>query len=292
MPTLSQTAQRTQDWLSEHSALPRRTGLVISIAMFVAGLIWSLQAFSGSGHTLKVWPLAILFFVCVPLTTVLNTAEFQVMSRMAGSRVGWPQSFEITIYASAANMLPLPGGMIARVAALKAHGATVRFGSLIVVLFAGIWGAIAFCYSGIWLAALGHQMLGVLFVAAGIGFLAMLSIVAIRIKPQIPLILYAFVIRVSSLLVDVLRQMLAIWAFGIFVEFGEASVFSVSTFVGNAVSIVPAGLGVREIVVAAMSSLIALPVAIGFLSAAVNRAVGMGGLITLAFGLACRRGHR
>lgn len=292
MPTLSQTAQRTQNWLSNNGALPRRAGLVISIMMFAAGLIWSLQVFPGSVHTLQVWPLSILLFACVPLTTVLNVAEFQMMSRMAGARVDWAQSFETTIYASAANMLPLPGGVIARVAALKAHGATVRFGSLIVVLFAGIWGAIAFCYSGAWLAVLGHQQLGGLFASAGIGLLTVLSIAAIRIKPQPPLILYAFVIRVGSLLVDVLRQMLAIWALGVFIGFGEASVFSVSSFVGSAVSIVPAGLGVREIVVAALSPLIALPVAVGFLSAAVNRAVGMAGLIILAFGLTLRRGAR
>ena len=140
MFTLSQTAQRTQDWLSDPGSRPRRAGLAISIMMFVAGLIWSLQAFAGSAHTLLVWPLAILLFVFVPLTTVLNATEFKLMSRMAGAGVDWAQSFETTIYASAANMLPLPGGVIARVAALKAHGATVRFGSMIVVLFAAIWG--------------------------------------------------------------------------------------------------------------------------------------------------------
>ncbi len=292
MFTLSQTAQRTQDWLSDPGSRPRRAGLAISIMMFVAGLIWSLQAFAGSAHTLLVWPLAILLFVFVPLTTVLNATEFKLMSRMAGAGVDWAQSFETTIYASAANMLPLPGGVIARVAALKAHGATVRFGSMIVVLFAAIWGGIAFCYTGAWLAVLGHHQLGGLFAAAGIGLLTVFLIAAIRVQPRASLIVYAFVIRVGSLLIDVLRQMLAIWALGVLIGFSEASIFSASSFVGSAVSIVPAGLGVREIVVAALSPYIALPVAVGFLSAAVNRAVGMVGLIALAFGLSLRRGAR
>lgn len=163
---------------------------------------------------------------------------------------------------------------------------------MIVVLFAGIWGVIAFFYSGAWLAVLGHHQLGGLFAAIGFGLLAALSFAAIRIRAKAPLVLNAFAIRAGSLLIDALSQMLAFWSLGAAIGFGEASVFSVSSFVGSAVSIVPAGLGIREIVVGALSPLFALPVAVGFLAAAVNRAVAMVGLIALAFGLTLRRNTR
>ena len=41
----------------------------------------------------------------------------------------WRTCFEVTIYTSAANMLPLPGGAMAKLAAMKSHGVNYRTGS-------------------------------------------------------------------------------------------------------------------------------------------------------------------
>lgn len=261
-------------WASRHRLGLRRAALALSVVAFAAGLYWSLRGFPDS-LTPDIWPLVLLFFLCYPFAVALSVAEFQVMARVAGLRIGWPMAFETTVFAGAANMLPLPGGAITRVAALKAAGASLGLGSMVTALFAAIWGGMAFCLSGAVLVLFGHQALGWMFASGGAVLLGACTLIMLRLDAS-PLVLgQAFVIRGVSLLVDVLGHMLAIWSLGAVIGFGEASVFAVSSFVGSAASFVPAGLGVRELVVAALSPLVALPPMVGFLSVAVARAVAM-----------------
>lgn len=285
MGRVAMTAGAAWAWLLANRHALRRLGLALSAVAFAAGLYWSLQGFPAA-LTPTIWPLVLLLAFCFPLAVVLNAAEFHVMARVAGLRVGWSTALETTVLASAANMLPLPGGAIARIAALKAGGATFGLGSIITGLFAGIWGGMAFCLSGGFLVILSHQALGWLFAAGGLALLGGCTLMALRLNASAMLLAQAFAVRiVSLLLVEVLGQMLAIWSLGAAIGFGEASVFAVSSFVGSAVSLVPAGLGVREFVVAALSPLVALPPMVGFLSVAVNRAVAMIGLAVLSVGL-------
>ena len=281
MPAFTQTVEQFYARISGVGRRIERIGLAVAAVSFVIGLVWAISTFPQS-LTLTIWPLAVLLLLGVPLTTVLNAAEFHVMSRTAAVRVGWLKSLETTIFASAANMLPIPGSVVARVAALKSGGATIRVGSTIAVLFAGIWGGTAFCYSGIWLSILGHASLGQMFTAAGIGALGLCFLASLRLHMKKSLLAQALAIRVASLLVDATRQMLAISSLGTSIGFGKASILVVSSFVGSAVSIVPAGLGVREYVVAVLAPLIALPPSAGFLSAAINRCVAIFGLAFLS----------
>jgi hypothetical protein len=272
---------RLQSWLSDNRRRLRQIGLVLAISWFSAGLVWALWNLP-AGLEFVVWPLTILLFAGIPLMTALNAVEFQLMSRVARTPVGWSEALETTIYASAANMLPIPGSIVARIAALKIRGTTIRTGSMVTALFAGIWGGTAFCYSGTWLAFMGHGILGIAFLVAGICLFGLCFLAAVRLGTPIPLLTQAFAIRFATTLVEITRQMLAIWSLGAAIGFGEASIFAVCGFVGNTMSVVPAGLGIREYIVAALSPLIALPPAVGFLSAVVNRMASMIGLAVLS----------
>jgi hypothetical protein len=64
------------------------------------------------------------------------------MMRMTGRSVGWLSAMDVTIYGSAANMLPLPGGVLVRIAAMKAHGTAFRRGGTL-IMFGALWGAAA-----------------------------------------------------------------------------------------------------------------------------------------------------
>jgi hypothetical protein len=289
MSRFAHTAGRIPNWLSAKRRQLHRIGLAIAAFWFACGLVWAVWTFPESTK-LNLWPLAVLLLAGVPVMAILNATEFQIMSRIAGMRTGWSAAFDTTIYASAANMLPIPGGAIARVVALKAGGATFGTGSMVTILFAGIWGGTAFGYSGIWLWILSHSALGTIFGAAGTGMLAMCVFAGVRLQAPIPLLARAVAVRAASLLVEILRHMLAFHALGAMVGFGEASIFAVSSFVGSAVSIVPAGLGVRELVVTTLSPLIALPPAVGFLSVTINRVLDMIGLAAISAALfICKR---
>ena len=146
MVELAHTAERLSGWLCAKRRHLHRLGLAAAAVWFTAGLAWAVWTFPNSTE-LNLWPLATLLVAGVPAMTALNASEFRIMSRMAGIRVGWSAAFATTLYASAANMLPIPGGASARVLALKSGGATVITGSMITVLFAGVWGGMAFSYS-------------------------------------------------------------------------------------------------------------------------------------------------
>lgn len=92
-------------------------------------------------------------------------------------------------------------------------------------------------------------------------------------------------IRATLLVIEAARLMIGTWAFGVSIDFLAASAFSTSSFVGTTISIVPAGLGLREALVALLSPLVGLDPAIGFLAAAVNRLAGMLGLTLAAVGI-------
>ena len=57
-------------------------------------------------------------------------------------------ALEVTIYTSAANMLPIPGGVITRLGGMRARGVGMKQGSWMVLLFAGVWAGAAFLLSG------------------------------------------------------------------------------------------------------------------------------------------------
>ena len=274
-------SQQVRYWLSLHSRRLRLIALVIAVILYAAGLFWAFRT-APDLSGLRVAPIFFLLIAGVPLVTALNVAEFQLMSRIAGRPIGWFACLEISIFASVTNMLPLPGGIVTRVVALTANGAPLRRSSMIIGLFSGIWGSMSFGYSGAWLIYLGHGTLGWSFAAAGGGLLALCLVAVGQLRIQRSLWAQMLAIRSCSMLIDILRQMAAIWALGILIDFADASVLAVSTFVGSALSIVPAGLSVREFAVAALASLIALPPATGFLSATIIRIVDMAGLATFA----------
>ena len=278
---LTYNMSRGRAWVIDNRQRLRRIGLALAISWFSAGLVWALWALPDTVDFV-LWPLAVMLLAGVPLMTALNAAEFHLMSRVAGTHIGCSESLETTIYASAANMLPIPGAVIARIAALKMRGTTIRASSAITALFAGIWGAVAFCYVGIWFLVIGQEASGAAFTTTGVCLLGICFLATIKLRAQRSLLGQAVAIRFAATVLGIVRQMLAIWSLGVAINFGEASVFAISGFFGNAMSIVPAGLGLREFVVAAAAHLIALPAAVGFLSAVIIRIVDMVGLAALA----------
>ena len=85
-----------------------------------------------------------------------------------------------------------------------------------------------------------------------------------------------------------IRLLLCLLAIHVGSEFAQAAVLSVSAVVGSAVALVPAGLGIREGVAAALSPVIGLAAAAGFLATFINRLLGLAVLAPLAALIAWR----
>ena len=282
---------RLREHLSPHSASLRRAALFVAFLGFAAGLFWAAESVSSLWTKIALFPLVVLLLIGVPLTISLSAAEYRAMLEAAGSSVPWRAALEISIYTSAANMLPIPGGVITRLGGMKARGISIREGSRLVVLFAGIWAGTAFSLSGAAIA-LHNASFGAVFLGAGLAAL-ILSIQGLHSRGAGRcLIVKIVLIRTASQVVEMARLILAFRALGTVLPFADAAVFAVSSFVGTAVSIVPAGIGINEGIVALLSPVIGLNPATGFIAAAINRVVVMAGLALVASILLSLPGHR
>jgi len=268
--TVSRRIGRWSERFGQQDASLRKFGLFLALCVFGLGLGWAATRVSDALERLTLAPLLVLLLVGVPANVALNAAEFRAMLQVAGRQLPWFPALEVTVYTSAANMLPLPGGVMTKIAAMRVRGVAVRQGSWLAFLFAGVWAGSAFCFSGAAIV-LNNKAPGLLFLSVGATALAFSVKWLHRERANYWLIGKIVLIRLSSLTVETARIILALHALGTAVDPFATAVFAVSSFVGTAISVIPAGLGVREGVVALLSPLIGLDPAIGFLSASLSR---------------------
>lgn len=267
--------------LAHHRERLRAYGLAVAFAIFIGGLAWAISSVPDLVTRLRWTPLPALLLIGAPLATVLNAVEIYVMSRIAGGPMKWRTAMEVTVYASAANMLPLPGGAMTRLAAMKAHGVSYRIGTSLTLLSFCVWGSLAFLYSAVALVLIGQARLSAGFALVGIASL-LVSAVGFRQFGQWRLLGLIGLMRVVSFPIEAVRLMLAMLAVGATLGFLQSSALVVSSFIGASVSIVPAGLGVREGVIALLSPVVDVDPAVGFLAATTGRVMWMLGLALTA----------
>ena len=92
--------------------------------------------------------------------------------------------------------------------------------------------------------------------------------------------------KTLMLLLDAVRIWLCFAAIGEATQFLQASVLTISAVVGSAVAIVPAGLGIRELVSAALAPIVALAPAATLLAMSLSRILGFVVVIPLSLVLA------
>ena len=216
-------------------------------------------------------PLLVLVLVAVPVTIMLNAYEFVLIGRLVGREIGFATAIEISILGTAANLLPLPGATMVRVAALKAAGAGYGEGTKATLLVAGLWAGIAFVFAGAWLVRLGLGPIAVLFVVAGLAAWLGCFLASMRRCQGVELPVLLSLAKLLLVVTDVFRIYLCFLALGEDAHFAQVAAFAVAGVVGSAVSIVPAGLGVREAVSAALAPLVGLGAGMAFLAASLNR---------------------
>jgi uncharacterized membrane protein YbhN (UPF0104 family) len=256
--------------------------LTTAMLLLVAGIYLSLRDKPDLFNEFDWYGVAVVVLVGVPLTVMINGLEFMCCARMVGRKFSIFRSLEITVVGSAANMLPIPGASIVRILALKSTGLSLIKSTGINMLLALIWIGISFIYAGITLLHFADGLIA--WGVMGTGGLALLSSFWVVSYNHIHSMtyLYVVVLKFVLVLVDAARIYFCFQALGLDVLFLQASVFVVSGVMGSAVSVVPAGLGVRELVSAVLAPLIGVAASAGFLSATLNRIAGLATLLPIA----------
>ncbi|MEM7472973.1 MAG: lysylphosphatidylglycerol synthase domain-containing protein [Pseudomonadota bacterium] len=286
------TEQSTQD-ASKGQPLWRRVVLVLAALGFALGIVLSYQAQPEAFSNLNLRPLLLLALVLVPVTVLLNALEFQNSARLLGQDLQLASASEITIIGSVANMLPIPGGTMVRIAALKAGGASLKTGTSVTLLVSLLWISVAFIYSAIWLWIMGEgdwSMIAGIFGGGGVVALLVCLWLFVRTSPQIGIVANLLALKVGLVVLDASRIYLCFRVLGLDGTFGQASVLTASSVLGAAVSIVPAGLGVREGSAALLAPVVALAAASAYLATSLNRIVGLAVMAPVAMYLGLRRG--
>jgi len=272
------------EWLKSPRA---QRALMIGASVFLAGgTVVAASALDLAATEIELKPLFVLMLVMVPATLAANALETELAAVMVASRFGWNKAMRIGVLSTAANALPLPGGPIVRIAALKAAGADLRAAGIVTLAIALLWLGLSLGYAGVWLIG-RHMLIAAGFMSAGVVLVVYSGVVMRRFAKGFGVVVAAALLKSFHIVLGIMRMALALATIGVAADLSQVSVFAVSSVAGAAVSVVPAGLGVTESVATLLAGLVTLSPAAVFLATGINRLAGFVVLfpVTLLLGL-------
>ncbi len=254
-----------------HCLRSSRLVAALALVLFAAGIVFSLRADPGLLLGLD-WQG---FSALLPLTLlmiVLGGMETRLLANGLGGQMGFSEALRFTAYGSAANILPIPGAAMVRVAALQKSGASIRRASGVTLGAGIVWLGLAVLVAGIsihsmepWLSV-GISSFGVSLFAAGLA-------IARRSGLDLRFCAGMIVIKSVSIGLEIVRYTVVITALGYPVGWTQSTLISTAGALGSAVGIAPGGLGIREGTAAMLAAFVSLPPEVGFMAAALNRCV-------------------
>ncbi len=257
---------------------------LLAAAIFFGGLWWSASELELGLFELDWLYIALLGLIVVPLTFLYGAVNFWVLAKGAGATSNFGLAFKTACIAQFAEILPLPGGAMVRGGALMVQGTSLKRAASHVTVNAVLWVACAALAAGI---ALGLGNAIALAIAAG-GLLGIgLCLAWITRASTLAIALTAFVIRGFGLLLAGLRLFLAFAAISVPLDLIDAVPFAFAAILGSASSLAPGGLGIGEMLGAAMANLTVVTPAAAFLAVGLNRIIGIAisGIATAIFAL-------
>jgi hypothetical protein len=260
----------------------RNIVLFLALIGFTAGIVLAIRSRPDILDNL-VWQAAVIAAaVGTPLAVLMSAFEFVLSARLIGVPVTLAKALDVVVVGSAANLLPIPGGAAVRIAALKGMGVGLRTGTSVTVFIALLWLGVSFAYAGAWIMTVNSGLAGPLFLGSGLVLLIALLLGATRLSGGWRLPWLIGLLKLALVAIDAGRLFLCLIAIGTAATFAQSSALAVSGVIGSVVSIVPAGLGVREAAAAGMAPLVGLAAASGFLAASLNRLLGLSVIMPIA----------
>jgi hypothetical protein len=256
--------------------------LVAGLALFVwlaVRAFSSLPDFDGLswGH------LVLLALVMSPAMQFLNAAEFRLIASTAGSNFGWRDALNVTVVASLANLLPLPGAVAVRATALMRRGASLRAAGEANVLAALLWASASALLGGVAVAAAGTGVVVSLVIAAA--GLVGLVVVSLRVQRLAgwPVAQRLVAIESATVVMSAARLYVAVRVLRQLANVGESIVWSLGQVLAALIGFVPGGLGLRELLAGGLASVIDSDSDVAIAATVVDRGAGqVGTLVFLA----------
>lgn len=256
----------------------RRLLLLCAAAVFLVGAVIAYRHLPQDVHLVRWELLLLLGLLLVPATVALNAARFELAARLLGRSTDIVTALRVSVVATAANLLPLPGAILVRVEGLKQLGEDYRSAFLSTGIVSAASVAVPSSLAGLVQMAAGQRTVGTALIAVGIAALALsIALMIARVEPGRRVCLGLAILGVETLVVLVAsaRLLLVLRALGVEIGLTQVVVLTLAAVAAAAVGFFPGGIGLREMIAAGIAPLAALPASLGYLSAALDRVVGL-----------------
>jgi len=262
----------------------RRGALAVALVAFAVMTVIAIRGLGSAGDEARWWVVVLAGAVGTLLSQFLNSLEFREIGRASGTEFGVVESVRISLIGSAANLLPVPGSVAVRVAAINRRGGGVRRGAQMSLGVGGYFIGTTFVVAGVAQVVVGRAWLGALWVAVGCAASATAAWLLRPASSGCGWVLHARVVAIEAALIVAggLRMWLVLIGLGFDVSVSQTVGLTVAGAMTTAVGFFPAGLGIREALIAGISPLVGLSVSAGLAAGVVDRVFRMAMLATVA----------
>jgi hypothetical protein len=249
----------------------RRSRLVAALALsaFLLGLVLAIRNQPELLMNLDWRPLPALLGL-YSLSVLLGGLETRRLASTLGGQMSLGEATRLSLLGAMANMLPIPGAAMVRVAGLKACGVKIGRATASTLAIGVFWLALSIFIAALCLLHISQHVAAtflILALVAGIGSLILFRSSAVP-TGLIP-VFGAY--RLGFIAIEASCFVLALLMLGVPGGPVEGVLLAVSGVLASAIGLAPAGFGIREGSAAGLATLISLPVATGFLAATVTR---------------------
>lgn len=204
-----------------------------------------------------------------------NAAEYRVLGIILRQRVGWREALEITTLATAANLLPVPGGALLKVREMGGRAGSFSRTAIATAFIGVLWLAIAMGVGGIGFLIIGRSIPTIAFFSVAALLLILSGFLQHSVGTASPQALGILVLIETVLcIVAALRLFLVMIGIGLHISVPVAMVFAASGPIAYVIGIVPGGLGIQELLAAALAPIVDMRPETGAIGIAADRLLG------------------
>lgn len=247
--------------------------LVVSGVLFGVGAVLTWRRLPVDINTISWVPLVVAAVVGVPAMILLNAIEYRAIGQRVGHGVPLREALRIVVIGSAANLAPFPGSVLVRSSDLNRRGALWKAAIGSQALAAGVWVGL----SGLALAVASLGMSpALIWVGVGIALLSVLSVVSVwwRSKDATALSMLVLV-EGGTILATAGRIFLILLALGLAFDWRATLAIASTYALASVIAVVPAGLGIRELLSGLVAATLFGEGSAGFAVSAIDRVIGM-----------------
>lgn len=251
----------------------RNLSLTLGLVLFLATGFYSVRSVEISSNDFSYAPFLLLLCVAVPLQALCSSMSLAISARIVGGKIEFPKAIVISSVAAFSEIFPLPAGGLVRGAAYVNSGASVSDSVRIVIVSSLLTLLMTCAIAGLPLYVMQHQLGLVVASAGSVG--VCVCVVWFIFRAGMVAAIMVVGIRIIIIILGIFRLILAFSILSYSLSYDSATVFLMAAQLGNAVAVIPAGLGITELLSILLGEMISVSPATAFIAVSVNRFAGL-----------------